>query len=295
MKTCFVFLTAIFITASAMGGVSLTCSVLDSNATVGYVYDGVDSRPRSFALTVEVSAGTIIQISNYKVGPSTAASPGYGIFPEEWGSPIEPIEGTGLGTNKIIVVLSSEYEGDVNRPANVGNLFTIKAANCGMMTVSPDTTYNSGVIGEDEINIPVSTLPRQLCPDCVKSTAWFYGDWVAFGKPRCWCYPRHCRGDADGLKQGSMQYTYVYTNDLLILMNGYSTAEPPKGSGIMKAGNICCDFSHSAQGILLTGYKRCYTDDLAILIKYYNKKEPPKGSGIPLCDSADYNYFITPP
>ena len=55
--------------------------------------------------------------------------------------------------------------------------------------------------------------------DCVKSTAFFYGDWLKFGKPACWCYPRNCRGDADGFKQGNLSsFMYVYTNDLNILI-----------------------------------------------------------------------------
>jgi hypothetical protein len=76
-------------------------------------------------------------------------------------------------------------------------------------------------------------------PECVKGTAPFYADWVAFGKPSCWCYTRNCHGDADGLRSGSsiLGYIYVNANDLNILISGWNVKEPPKGSGHQSCGS----------------------------------------------------------
>jgi hypothetical protein len=51
-------------------------------------------------------------------------------------------------------------------------------------------------------------------PDCLSRTAREYNDWVTLGKPKCWCYRKQCRGDADGLLLGPLP---VSLNDLNIL------------------------------------------------------------------------------
>ena len=121
-------------------------------------------------------------------------------------------------------------------------------------------------------------------PDCFPSDDPHYLDWVAFGKPDCWCYARQCHGDADGLKQGSVVtgYMYVSTDDLIRLAAAWQIKEPPKGPGILSLpGGICADFNHAQQGSIVTGYMRVSTDDLIILANYWQIKEPPKGLGIP--------------
>ena len=67
-----------------------------------------------------------------------------------------------------------------------------------------------------------------------------YPDWVSVGRPDCWCYPRQCHGDADGLKQGSAfaGYMYVGTDDLAVLVDAWKILEPPKGPGV--SGNQIC-------------------------------------------------------
>ena len=111
-----------------------------------------------------------------------------------------------------------------------------------------------------------------------------YAEWVEVGRPDCWCYPRQCHGDADGKKQGSILsgYTYVSTNDLIVLADAWQVKEPPKGPGIASIPNgICADFNHAKQGSVVTGYMRVSTDDLIILVNNWQILEPPKGPGIP--------------
>jgi len=124
--------------------------------------------------------------------------------------------------------------------------------------------------------------------ECYPNTKADYAQWVTVGKPSCWCFPRQCHGDADGLKQGNstLGYYYVGSNDLPILTGSYKLLEPPKGSGIasrtingIKA--ICADFAHDQQGNSTLGYYRVGSNDLSRLTAYYKKLEPPKGSGTP--------------
>lgn len=109
-----------------------------------------------------------------------------------------------------------------------------------------------------------------------------YADWVAVDKPECWCYPRQCHGDADGLKYGSVWtgYYYVGTPDLGILADGWMIKDPTKGPGL--TGNQGCgDFDHLKYGSVWTGYYRVGTPDLGILANYWMVKEPTKGPGVP--------------
>jgi hypothetical protein len=131
--------------------------------------------------------------------------------------------------------------------------------------------------------------PAEVCwekPDdtCFPDTDPHYQDWVDFGKPDCWCYARQCHGDADGKKQGSvvLGYTYVSTNDLIMLANAWQIKEPPKAvapylNGIADVPNgICADFDHNKQGSVVLGYMRVSTNDLIILANAWQAKEPPK-------------------
>ena len=307
-----------------MAAVTLTGTSSGLTATIHYNYDGAGPRPRAFALRIQTSAGTISAVNKIKSvdGVSTAASPGYGVFPgtididtegnvTTYGSPVEPATlpgsgGTGIGTNAVVIAMGSLYKGDPNKPLNAANLVSVTVAGTttATLTITPETTYRKGIVGEGGIIIDATPNPLTIpvnggCGECVKSTAPFYADWVAFGKPSCWCYYRQCKGDADGLKQGTalVGYTYVYTNDLSIMTGPiekcYGVKEPPKGSGI-RGNCICADFDHAKQGTTLTGYMRVYTNDLTILINNYNKKEPPKGSGVMPCDSTYYNCQFDP-
>jgi hypothetical protein len=132
-------------------------------------------------------------------------------------------------------------------------------------------------------------IPVQACidlvviePDCFPSTYPGYADWVLYGKPDCWCYARQCRGDADGLKQGSaaLGYMYVGTNDLNILISGWKILDPPKGPGVTPA-QLCADFDHLKQGSAALGYMRVGTNDLNKLIAHWKVLEPTKGPGVP--------------
>jgi parallel beta-helix repeat protein len=116
-----------------------------------------------------------------------------------------------------------------------------------------------------------------------------YSEWVAVGKPLCWCYPRQCHGDADGKKQGNVAigYYYVSSNDLDILSACWKVSDPPHGPGIVNLPPVhgvpvaCADFKHKRVGTSATGYYRCSSNDLDEMALYWKILEPTKGPGIP--------------
>jgi hypothetical protein len=78
----------------------------------------------------------------------------------------------------------------------------------------------SGVIGK--------TKPSGIGskPDCYPTTDPNYADWVALGKPACWCAPPYgsgyqCDGDADGKDSGGLTKFRVFTKDLSVLVTNW--------------------------------------------------------------------------
>ena len=119
--------------------------------------------------------------------------------------------------------------------------------------------------------------------DCLPSCHADYSEWVAAGKPGCWCYDRQCHGDADHLAGGSAKagYYYVGPTDLNILVPSWLLREPPFGAGIASVENgICADFAHDQGGSSKNGFYRVGPTDLNILVASWLKTEPPHGPGI---------------
>ena len=143
------------------------------------------------------------------------------------------------------------------------------------------------VVGEELGGITVSNgtgNPAELLVagvECYDGMA-DYAEWVDAGSPDCWCYPRQCHGDADGLKVGSpfTGYYYVSQDDLNILISAWQVKNPPQGGGL-SGDQGCADFNHAKVGSPFTGYYRVSQDDLNILIATWQVKEAPQGSGVP--------------
>jgi hypothetical protein len=108
-----------------------------------------------------------------------------------------------------------------------------------------------------------------------------YTNWIARGRPACWAYPRQCRGDGDGKKQGLY---WVASSDLNIwksAQNKVETLIPPI------PGGICGDFNHSKQGLYWVA-----SSDLSVWKSFQNKVETLVSicGNIPSLPSADPNY-----
>jgi hypothetical protein len=170
----------------------------------------------------------------------------------------------------------------------------------GVVLTNPNANpdVNSPGVG----NTPKYCLTGGPLP-CLPNTVPYYQQWLDRGVllgmpagqgPTCWCYPRQCYGDADGIKTGSSVtgYTYVGPTDLVIFSKAYNVKEPPKGLGIATVTNgICADFAHDKTGSSVTGYTYVGPTDLAIFSQRYNVKEPPKGVGVP----SDCGGSLVPP
>ena len=100
-----------------------------------------------------------------------------------------------------------------------------------------------------------------------------YFEWLAVGKPECWCYIYQCYGDADGKENGNFitGFARVKEEDLNILIAAW---KKPQGD---PAEDLCADFDRQLNGNFITGFSRVKEEDLNILIN--NWKDD---SGIPL-------------
>jgi hypothetical protein len=127
----------------------------------------------------------------------------------------------------------------------------------------------------------ITVLPEL---DCFPPAHPDYSEWVNVGMPDCWCNPRQCYGDADGLLGGGPKSGYyaVGPTDLNILIAGWLVLEPPDGPGIDSIPNgICADFAHDLHGCPKCSYYRVGPTDLNILIANWLVREQPFGPGVP--------------
>ena len=331
MRKISLIMVVFVLTASAWARVDIICdqNQIDVNSvTVRYVLTGTDATVgvRAFALDISLSDDVnIVEVNDFHVGESNSVTPGYGIFPSNFASKIDPEDpdwdadgytplGTeadypddtlgGLDTNGITVELGSLYDGEVNAPALSGVLFEFTAdtsenPNNTVVTLALNQ-IRGGIVLEDtnapsEVNLVGTTIINCLIGGNAdhgvpgKELA----AWVFWGKPNCWCYQRQCRGDTDGKSIGPKP---VGIPDLTILYAAYGKndtvlATVPNG--------ICADLDHYK-----TGPKRVAIPDLTICYHYYGQRT----AQVPICDQADptnpsypgivytgpYNFWIVP-
>lgn len=96
-------------------------------------------------------------------------------------------------------------------------------------------------------------------PDCFPRDHPDYNDWVAVGKPYCWCYPRQCRGDATDFCYGKTPYC-ASIDDLEVLKAAWNNSH-------LWLPYICADFDHKPYGKF---QYRVSIPDLQILKENWN-------------------------
>jgi parallel beta-helix repeat protein len=172
-------------------------------------------------------------------------------------------------------------DGNINTDPNFVDAYHITSGSPCVDAGDPDGTYTGQVdIDGDSRTGDVIDIGADEF-DCFDNGHDDYEEWIAAGKPDCWCYPRQCYGDADGKVQGGAGpgYRWVYINDLNIYAAAYGV-EDPNLVGVLAPDGInylaCADFDHKKQGNVRVG-----SDDLDLLTVYYGVKEPPKGPGVP--------------
>ncbi len=316
------FVLAVLLLATPTWAATISAVQVPDTNQVEIRYDFSDANlPRAFGVDITVTDGNIIACTAEMVGECNADDKGYGIFPgtiiieadgtvSDDGTPVAPAgaigtppDNWGIGTAGITVEMGSLYADTNDAPASVGVLCTIvvtenctvniagNAARCG------EGSEALGVVMEDptEVVIP-EYIPGDVVLeiDCFDSAHPDYNEWVAVGKPECWCYKYQCYGDADGMKNGDAftGYSRVRHADLGILLAGWKVEEPPDGPGIDTITNgICGDFDRTLNGDAFTGYSRVRHADLGILLA--NWKDD---SGIPMADpGCGGDIDLTPP
>ena len=195
MKKLILVLAIALIAAPSFGALSLSLERQSGTNKVDLKYAGADvnNLPSMFALTVTINGGAnIAAISNYKTGSSTAASPGFGIYPArivvndkaevtDWGNPLAVTGAPGAGdqvmpSNNFVVEFASRYSPntagvDVNAPLASGTLCTFDVNGAGVqgnvtILALEEETYRGGVILESGSPAVVSAaLLYTCCPN----------------------------------------------------------------------------------------------------------------------------------
>ena len=118
-------------------------------------------------------------------------------------------------------------------------------------------------------------------PGCFPSSYTTYDDWLALGKPNCWCgiywaqdpdplkkWRYQCDGDADGLTEGAAKLR-VSLNDLNLIIGNW------KKKITDLTLNPCADIDHKYEG---AAKLRVSLNDLNIIIANWKKKDTGTGA-----------------
>lgn len=303
--------------ASAFGATVYITIVDEGDCWARIDYNSPDADVSAFGLDITVTGANIVDINEayiFRYGACDGTNKGYGIFPGSFRDHIvdpcnpnwndanyTPIADSadkgalgGLGTAGVTIEMGALYE-DGNEPPRAGTLCGFKVSqNCTMSVTGNATRANVVLVDANQAVLDVSAANDAPVTCEVECYVWTgqtqaeYDYWVDSGSPECWCYPRQCHGDADGLKYGSplSGYWYVGTDDIDIMSAGWLVKDPTKGTGIVgQTYNgvplVCADFMHDKEGSPLAGYWRVGTSDIDEMSKYWLVKEPTKGTGTP--------------
>jgi hypothetical protein len=287
MKKIAIVLGVLVFAAPALAEVAITATD-EGSCTASIAYTS-DANVSAFALEITVTGANIIDISDYHVGDCNAAERGYGIFPANFNryidannpnwndanytpvaDPCDPgAAGTGLGTDKIIIEMGALYE-DGNQPSLSGTLCKVEVDGDCNLSVVANAMRGKVVLtdfSEVDPNVAGATDVPIICgePDCFPACHPDYTLWVNLGKPDSWCYPRQCRGDADGQTEEIGKGTFwVGYNDLNIFIANFKDK-----AGVTAA--LPADFDHATEEIGKGTFRVGY-NDLGIFIANFKDK-----------------------
>jgi len=242
MKKLIALFAVIALAAPVYAQETVTLTLADEGGdptivSVSYDASGASTLLSGLAFDITVDGGALItDITDFKTGESTAASPGYGIFmgsidltdPQNpvWGDPVAPASDPGalggLGTAGITVEMGALYDqaeaGDA--PDTSGLLFKI-AVDCQgaedvNVTVTPEATragHAGGAVlepateGGDPIAADIACSGLVICeggdvcpPDASTEEAAAYAYWASLNGgvgPQNWCDSCWRCGDVD--------------------------------------------------------------------------------------------------
>ena len=249
---------------------------------INYLVEGETELVRAFALDVQVDAGVITEVNDFKVGDDNF---GYGIFPanfslfinvdpdgtvpeNEWEdgdyTPVAP--GTdpgalgGIDTNGVTLELGALYE--TQAPGAEGTLCSLTVSENCHVSLALNGMRGNVVLENAAEPGEVVLVETDVTMGCIpESWGAQYTGWVAFGQPDCWCQPYHCDGDAN-VKDSGMPFKYqVYLKDLNLVVANWKKkfdADP------------CADVNHKDSGMPFK--YRVYLKDLNLVVGNWKKK-----------------------
>ena len=299
MKKLVLVLSVLALVAPAWARVDILCEPTGPNE-VTVSYNSTQGEIRAFALGITVDSGaTIVGISDFVKGESATGNKGYGIFPANFDRYINAADPNfeadanytpeaqladypddtlgGIGTGGITVEMGSLYVGAPNSPDDAGMLFKFTVDQDCNVTIAQNV-IRSGVVmktGDSVSGGDFNSPGGKGFSDCLTDDgSQEYLDWVAWGKPACWCYQRQCRGDINGQRT---LMKWVQGLDLTafrdaFLLTDVELAAIPNG--------ICADLNHTR-----TLMKRVQGLDLTEFRAYFLKID----SQVPVCDQAPIN------
>lgn len=271
--------------------VEITCEQIEPNepnVAIGYIKTG-DGHVRAFALDIVVTSPALI-LDVKCVSADYYIYPGSIDIDEDTGEvtddgscvcddgdyPVDTLPGP-PDSNGVTIEMGSLYD-DVpplddpchqTPPSDSGTLVILKVDSDCCITVT-ENILRGGIVLEEPQATPTLDLPDgNDC--CVEGLACYFGmadyaQWQLVGEPECWCYPRQCHGDADGLPYGLPGY-WVSIPDLTILKNAWN-----KPAAQLVGNEACADFDHLPYG--LPNY-RVSIPDLTILKANWNSSATP--------------------
>ena len=246
MKKVLFALAVLLIASPAMANnVDISCGYVGGNwFAINYSVTPTPANPRvaAFALTIATNLGVIDQIRAFKTGESTAADPGYGIFPGSitwpgpvWGDPVAPAAsppGTQgvLGNSDIIIELGALYDRTIpaDGPLDADTLCEIHVSDVAMTPdAADDPAYNAIVLTiAEELAARGGIVMENLVPPTVN---------IGCVQPACWNYALYpcfecgdgASGDATNPPVGPPNGFITYNPDVMLLFNAWTGAYEP--------------------------------------------------------------------
>lgn len=183
MKKAVFILAILALGAYASAAVRVIVENKDGKAAIRYETDG--EKVRAFGLDVTLGEGTFTGISDFARGESTAASPGYGIFPAKFSQfisvdpetgevtawdvndynpladPCDPGSLGGLGTSGVTIEMGALYyppaDDSPNAPPNSGLLCTLSLSQGATVSVT-ENVVRGGIVLTDPAVKPTLDL-----------------------------------------------------------------------------------------------------------------------------------------
>jgi hypothetical protein len=272
MKKILFVLVALLFAAPALAQVNISAYVDPGDkCTVIIGFDATDepNLVRAFALNIQADndaniASVTLLSADYIIHPGTIVIDTAGTV-TDYGSPVAPqsdlpsdtLEGPPDG-NGVTIEMASLYA-PVGSPANApdpnGLLVAVTVdADCTLtITANVSRAGSTGVVMESPDEVVTVNLPPPVvvsgCGLCYSGMV-DEDQWILLGQPTCWCYPRQCRGDADGLPYGKNNY-WVSLPDLAVLKAAWGQTKEQIAGQIEPTTGMeyaCADFDHLPYG-----------------------------------------------